>query len=166
VDSIAIQAALAEDGILWVRYHLTGKPSNLAIPALEDPARADGLWQTTCFELFMRDEVHANYLEFNFSPSSRWAAYGFAGYRTGMTSLELATEPRIGLDVSENHFAIEVRLQIPAPWAGVPLVAGFSAIIEGADGTKTYWALAHPPGKPDFHHRDCFALALPAPGSV
>jgi hypothetical protein len=114
----------------------------------------------------MRDEVHANYLEFNFSPSSRWAAYGFAGYRTGMTSLELATEPRIGLDVSENHFAIEVRLQIPAPWAGVPLVAGFSAIIEGADGTKTYWALAHPPGKPDFHHRDCFALALPAPGSV
>jgi hypothetical protein len=22
--------------------------------------------------------------------------------------------------------------------------------------------LAHPPGKPDFHHSDCFALELPA----
>ena len=26
----------------------------------------------------------------------------------------------------------------------------------------SYWALAHPPGKPDFHHPDCFALELPA----
>ena len=39
---------------------------------------------------------------------------------------------------------------------------GFSAVIEERDGTMSYWALAHPPGKPDFHHRDCFALELPA----
>src|SRR3546814_3736372 len=29
-----------------------------------------------------------------------------------------------------------------------------SAVIEELDGTKSYWALAHPPGKPDFHHPD------------
>jgi hypothetical protein len=38
---------------------------------------------------------------------------------------------------------------------------GLSAVLEEADGTKSYWALAHPPGdKPDFHHADCFAAQL------
>jgi hypothetical protein len=34
---------------------------------------------------------------------------------------------------------------------------GLSALIEETSGRKSYWALAHPPGKPDFHHADCFA---------
>ena len=33
---------------------------------------------------------------------------------------------------------------------------GLSAVIEELNGHKSYWALAHPPGKPDFHHSDCF----------
>jgi hypothetical protein len=33
-----------------------------------------------------------------------------------------------------------------------------SALIEDQNGGKSYWALAHPPGKPDFHHADSFAL--------
>ncbi|MBI3061386.1 MAG: hypothetical protein HYY83_05345 [Deltaproteobacteria bacterium] len=28
------------------------------------------------------------------------------------------------------------------------------------DGTISYWALKHPPGKPDFHHPDAFALEI------
>ena len=40
---------------------------------------------------------------------------------------------------------------------------GLSAIIEETDGTKSYWALAHPPGEePDFHDPACFALELAA----
>ena len=38
-------------------------------------------------------------------------------------------------------------------WMGL----GLSAVIEEANGRKSYWALAHPPGKADFHHADCFA---------
>jgi hypothetical protein len=34
---------------------------------------------------------------------------------------------------------------------------GLSALIEDTGGHKSYWALAHPPGKPDFHHADSFA---------
>lgn len=40
---------------------------------------------------------------------------------------------------------------------------GLSAVIEETDGTKSYWALRHPPGPTDFHHADCFALELAAP---
>jgi len=37
-----------------------------------------------------------------------------------------------------------------------------STTFEETNGRLSYWALAHPPGKPDFHHPDCFALELPA----
>ena len=36
-------------------------------------------------------------------------------------------------------------------------------VIEEINGRKSYWALKHPAGKPDFHHPDCFALELPPP---
>ena len=42
----------------------------------------------------------------------------------------------------------------PRPWR-----VGMSAILEEEDGTISYWALAHPPGRPDFHHPDCLSLA-------
>jgi hypothetical protein len=39
---------------------------------------------------------------------------------------------------------------------------GLSAVIEEVGGDISHWALAHPPGKADFHHSDCFTLELPA----
>lgn len=163
VDSLEIQVELAEGGRLWIRYHLQGMIDKLAVPGPQEPTRADNLWQTTCFELFLRKKGRSNYAEFNFSPSSSWAAYEFADYRSGMTSLELPAAPKVGLDGSDSHFALEVELELPEPWGGLPVLAGFSAIVEGIDGAKSYWALAHTPGKPDFHRKDCFALTLPAP---
>lgn len=38
-----------------------------------------------------------------------------------------------------------------------------TAVIEANDGTKSYWALAHPAGPPDFHNPDCFVARVPAP---
>ena len=36
-----------------------------------------------------------------------------------------------------------------------------SAVLENKSGHKSYWALAHPTDKPDFHHPDGFVLDLP-----
>jgi hypothetical protein len=33
-------------------------------------------------------------------------------------------------------------------------------VVEDQSGKLSYWAVRHPPGKPDFHHPDCFALDL------
>jgi len=33
-------------------------------------------------------------------------------------------------------------------------------VIEETSGRLSYWALAHPSGKPDFHHADCFACEI------
>ena len=37
---------------------------------------------------------------------------------------------------------------------------GAAAVLEDDNGRLSYWALCHPPGKPDFHHPDGFVLEL------
>jgi hypothetical protein len=37
---------------------------------------------------------------------------------------------------------------------------GLSAVVEATDGSLSYWALAHAPGRPDFHHAHSFGLEL------
>jgi hypothetical protein len=48
------------------------------------------------------------------------------------------------------------RLEEAAIWQ-----LDLAAVIEERGGRISYWALAHPPGKPDFHHSDCFTLEFP-----
>ena len=149
-------------GVLWLRYDIEVPEDDLALPDPVTSARADSLWTTTCCELFIKHPDGPEYLEFNFSPSSQWAAYRFSGYRECAENFDV-TPPDIFLDCSGSHLALETTIEIPPAWADAPLVAALSAVIEETDGTKSYWALRHPPGKPDFHHPDCFALTLGAP---
>jgi len=138
-----------------VRFILTGPIPTLRIPDHATPARRDGLWRHTCFELFAR--TPDEYVEFNLSPSSEWAAYRFTGYREGMAELE-TTAPEISVHRSDHRLEVSARLQIPPEATAI----GLSAVIEERNGTKSYWALRHPPGDtPDFHHPDCFALEVP-----
>ena len=129
--------------------------------------RTDGLWKQTCFEAFVTVEGRDGYSELNFSPSAAWAAYSFASYRAGMNDLIGPIEPLVesgyrGPRDSDDAYGWSYEtadfLDETARWQ-----LGLSAVIEAADGTKSYWALRHPPGKPDFHHPDCFALELAAP---
>lgn len=149
---------------LLIEYAVAGDIAGLAVPAVTMPARRDNLWQTTCFELFVALD-DGGYAEFNFSPSTCWAAYRFDGYRTGMRPVE-GVEPIIGATVADCRLEVAVELDLAALVPDLDRSVGLSAVIEQADGTKSWWALAHPAGKPDFHHRDCFALQLGAASSL
>jgi hypothetical protein len=144
---------------LRLLYLVEGDPGRIRLPAPQKPYRAEGLWQTTCFELFVRDGPQA-YREFNFSPSSQWAAYHFRRYREGREALAVNEPPIVRLSEPESsHTMLRASLILEIE-PGIPV--GLSAIVEETDGTKSYWALAHPPGdKPDFHDPACFALELP-----
>jgi hypothetical protein len=143
---------------LILRYQVTGVDA-LCVPAFGGKGRGDELWQTTCFELFLRDAE--GYREFNFSPSERWAAYRFGGYRDGRSDTELEA-PEIGPSAGEHLFILTASLN--ARIVAGATAAGLAAVIEEKDGTKSYWALAHAAGQPDFHDPACFALPLPAAG--
>ena len=129
----------------------------LRMPGHQSPARTDGLWQTTCFEMFWKPDGGDAYFEFNLSPSSYWAAYAFVGHRAGMRDLAVPVDPFIEATAD----GLEADLDLSALPPG-PAHVALSAVIEEVDGTKSYWALRHPPGAPDFHHPDCFAWQVPA----
>lgn len=129
----------------------------LVVPARADrPERTDGLWQTTCCEMFLKGDE--GYREINLSPSGNWAAYGFDGYRSGMAPAPLA--PPVIEMIPGETFTMTARLS-PDVTRGATH-AGLTAVIEEDGGHKSYWALAHPDGKPDFHVASCFILPLGA----
>ncbi|HYD29109.1 DOMON-like domain-containing protein [Brevundimonas sp.] len=130
-----------------------------AVGAASDVGRTDGLWRSTCFEVFARLR-DGRYAEFNISSSGEWAAYGFTGYRENMTNL---AGPIRVIRAERTDYAFELEAMVS--WTDWPFIEriGLSAVIEDIDGNLSYWALAHPPGKPDFHHPDSFALILPPP---
>ena len=132
--------------------------SRFVIPAPVDPKRADDLWKTTCFEAFLRVPGALSYREWNFAPSGDWAAYDFTAPREGRTDAEVAA-PYLRVEDNFTWLAFGATISVDAAGAWE---LGLSAVLEEADGTQSYWALAHPnEGKPDFHDPACFAAHLP-----
>ena len=159
VKSVSVEITATDWCDVLLDYKIEGE--DVVIPEWQPSQRADGLWESTCFELFLRDPSAETYIEFNFSPSSLWAAYAFDGYRSGMRDLEMAVDPHAEFD-PERPLELSVDLDL-SNTPNVAMFASISAVIEAQDGTKSYWALAHPPGDmPDFHHPDCFVIEIPA----
>ena len=141
--------------------HLTFRVEGegLVLPDRVAPARADGLWTATCCEMFLAAAESPSYYEFNYSPSTRWAAYRFDAYRAGGRDLALSIVPHIVRGNRDAGYLVEVEQDLTDISSG-PLRMGLSAVIEETDGTKSYWALAHAPGPPDFHNTACWTARL------
>jgi len=154
VQAIDVAPARIAGGLLELRYRIRGTMSAVLIPAPRPPAVADRLWEHTCCEAFLASAPGRAYQEFNFSPSREWAAFAFERYRQGRP-LEVA-DPRIEVNATPDEFELRARIRIGPEDA----VAALCAVIEEVDGRLSYWALRHPPGKPDFHHPAGFALEL------
>lgn len=161
----AVQARILafEANWLTLRWRVEGA-GQLIVPPFAGKGRADGLWQTTCFELFVKADGVEAYAEFNLSPSQSWAAYDFGAYRVGMadrpTPRDPVCTPRRGKSVLIFDAAIPAVALPPLPWA-----YGLTAVIEEVGGHKSYWAIAHRVDRPDFHSEACFAARLAAPAA-
>jgi hypothetical protein len=157
VDAIVVDVVRRRADVLGLRYTAFGRTADLVLPPVVASSRADGLWEHSCFEAFLAAEEGEGYSEINLSPSTQWAGYRFDGYRSGGRNAN-APPPRVEVEVHEDRFELRAALHV---WATKPRRMGLSAVIEEKGGRLSYWALAHPPGAPDFHHRDCFAIELP-----
>ena len=164
--SLSIECvAWRDDDRLDFEFALRGELHLLQLPEENlAQARRDELWRTTCFEAFVRPTGGLSYYELNMAPTTEWATYRFDAYRNGMVTapIEPAQQVSIMRDASiwDQHVAFRLagarELQGPGSWD-----LGISAVIEEQSGKKSYWALAHPDGPPDFHHDACFAASLP-----
>ncbi len=159
--SLSVSWTMLQQGLLIVEYRVCDPEARIRWPmAARVPVRTDNLWQHSCFEAFVGSANGSAYAEFNLAASGAWAAYAFDRYRDGMRDLALAAPPVI--DPAESrHWRATIDLGGlddligPTPWR-----LAITAVIEADDGSKSYWSLAHPAGKPDFHHPDCFAARL------
>jgi hypothetical protein len=161
VSRIDVEITREPEGSLLLQYRTTGLPKLPPLPApVIESMRADDLWRHTCFEVFARPFTSDAYYEFNFSPDLFWAAYRFDGYRRNRCNAELE-RPSIQIRTDGGRLELDaaVRLGTLKGLAGSWRL-GLSAVIEDESGRISYWALNHPPGKPDFHHADAFALEL------
>lgn len=153
-----MEVARFAGGGLAFHYFVTGRIDEIRIPTAARRERADGLWEQTCFEAFVRQAGEPGYREYNFAPSGRWAAYRFDGWRSGMAALE-TPGPDMRLRASGACLRLLARIRSDLADAQA-LRIGLSAVIEDADGGRSHWALAFPPGAADFHHETCFAAEL------
>lgn len=163
VQGVEAHVRREENVTFTLTYILKGDMTRLRIPPPRPPRRADGLWRHTCFEVFIAEKGQQSYWEFNFSPSGEWAAYAFKSYRDGGASENRSLHPEIVVRSAANIIELEaiVRLdRLAAIKLQTPLRMGLAAVIEENDGRLSYWALKHPPGKPDFHHADGFTLTI------
>lgn len=154
------------DGDLKIRYVVRGEIERLAIPAAGRPVRCDGLWERTCFELFIAESGIDGYREFNFSPSSAWACYQFAGYRLGMCLPPVSSPPRISVSASPDCLEVGIELSSVVPDDELATRnLGLCAVLEEYTGNTSYWALRHAAGEPDFHDPSGFVWLLERAGS-
>jgi hypothetical protein len=158
--NIEVEVTRARAGSLVLSYVVTGDIGDLRLLPIIAAARSDELWRHTCFEAFVGTSPAAAYYEFNFAPSTQWAAYRFCKYRSGMRVATEISAPRIQVQSAPECYTLQASVNLDE-LSGLPRDAswrlGLSAVTEDTSGCKSHWALAHPPGKADFHHFDCFA---------
>jgi len=145
--------------LLRVHYRLTAPPNAISIPNITNsPERRDGLWQHTCFEIFIADAESTRYTELNFSPSGDWAAYRFADYRQISEARPGGPSPSIKTEFANGGLSLSATIAPEMLPSTSSWQIGLNCVLEHADGQLSYWALHHPSPHPDFHQRAGFTL--------
>jgi hypothetical protein len=148
--------------VLTMSYMLVGPSGELLIPGPAAlPTRRYGLWEETCFELFLAPKNALHYWEFNLSPAGHWNVYRFESCRQGMreeaaiSSLPFDIEKQAGVLTLALEFSLGQIMTVDQV-----LDVAISAVIKHQDGGLSYWALTHCGPQADFHRRDSFIVAL------
>lgn len=160
--AVSGSASMTDSGDLQLAFALRGELAALRLPAWQaDAGFADGLWQHTCFEAFVGTPDSPVYREFNLSPCGQWAVYAFDDYRQRDEAWQPTCAPRFSVQQHADTLTLDAHIPaalLPDPRAGFDV--SLTAVIEHADGSLSYRALAHAGDHPDFHLRDSFALRL------
>lgn len=143
-----------EHDLLHCEWYVAGDLDRVLWPERDSqPWRCSGLWEHTCFEVFIGPAGASGYTEINLSPDGHWNAFAFDDVRTGMRETDLVSLRERTFDRSATRATLQAAFRV-GTWPGQQLRLGLSSVIEGTNQALHYFALAHPARKPDFHRRD------------
>ncbi len=147
-------------GLLLLSFRLEGDLDSILFPSpVAKPQTEDGLWQSTCCEVFLRWAGQSAYEEWNFSPSGNWAHYGFQSYRERTESWQPKTlSVPVHTKLTRQLFELEVGVERPMSRGDVSGLVEYSltAVVQEKNEERHYWALTHAGQKPDFHDARSF----------
>ncbi len=129
----------------------TAPPQAGAMPPL---SRQNQIWESTCFEAFVKYKTGDSYLEFNIALDGRWNVYHFDSIRTPQPPREDEKCFVQSITASAGRLKVVIKAELDP---GVYQI-GLSAIIETLYGQKSFWALKHCQEKPDFHDYGAFTV--------
>jgi hypothetical protein len=153
-------------GELSIHYSLHQATQATSSPVLWPSAnptacRRDGIWQSTCMELFISTPMMQRYWEYNFCPSGDWNIYQLSGYRSNLHAEPNCPHPSITHCKQSGADRLAVITQLPPALINQKdLILAITAVVEQRNGQCSYWALHHGGGEADFHRRDGFQLRL------
>ena len=168
VHALSVSGSLHRSGTLAIEFQLTADLRTIRfVPMICRPQRRDELWRHTCFELFARHGGEPGYCEFNFAPCGDWAAYVFEDYRgarrdAAQRAVEVAVQTS-----AQDQIQLRARVDLGSAfatnatrWDEASWRLNCAAVIEGMDGSLSYWAVHHPRPQPDFHDAEGFRIDL------
>jgi len=141
---------------LTIVYHIADLKNVLNLPPSftsdEKTLRVDGLWNDTCFELFLRPAGKKSYYEFNFSLTPAWNEYFFESYRHPQP-------PERSHDISLKKMQWDgqlLKIELDGINSDEKFEISLTAVLKEKSGAIHYMALKHAGSEPDFHHGDSF----------
>lgn len=161
LEEIQLQASAHwQASVLSLAFELSDPNASVLLPAAStNPARRDGLWQSTCFEAFLSPVGAAHYWELNLAPSGDWNLYRLNAYRQGLEPEPALAALPYQRQRSTNglHLQLDVPLQTLLP-ANTELEVSLTAVLDQGGHGCSYWAWNHVAPEPDFHQRGSFQL--------
>ena len=153
---------LEESGRIVFRYVLRAQIPRVRIPPPQPVERADGFGSTRVSKpLSWRPARRATTSSIS-RRRGQWAVYRFEATAREFVRAPRCTAGNLGPPLRRSSRARGGRAPADlTAWQGRPRCKlALTAVVEDDNGTLSYWALKHAPGKPDFHHPDGFVLEL------
>ena len=158
IDNVSITSTL---NIFPKKVHLTfmlnGEIKNYIVPNKEKLKRANELWKTTCFELFLANSKEEKYYELNISPTLAWNFYTLSEYRAVPKEVAEEIEPLIMSRRDEENYEITFELESKTVNFEAFDTFNLACILLSNAKKRTFWSLNPQHGLPDFHNQQSFS---------
>ena len=157
--------AWVELGVLKFAFELEGDLEQILIPSPKGlPARVIGLWESTCFEVFIKNSKNEEYFEFNCSSASNWNIFYFKKPKAGLKEfLEISNLASCSVQNGKSltvSFWIDTQKFPQGFWHEGSMNLGLTSVLESKTGGLSYWAIEHLDQKPNFHLSKSFKYCL------
>ncbi len=122
--------------------------------------RSIGLWENTCFEVFITDNQKA-YAEGNFALDFGWNIFWFNEYRENPIKEFQPSDMKnpirdIYLSGKKSQIIIDLPNELTNKFNIEEIRFSLTAVLKTKNKTNHFFALKHSDKMPNFHHRDSF----------